>query len=381
MRMMMFDRIGGARHVAPLPGFTFPLLILPLLLSGCAGPAPFAAENPWKQIALTGPTMGTSYHIKAVIPSDREIDQASLQSSIDSELARFNKIFSTYDPESEISRFNAHRSTEPFAVSNETVVVARESRVLFDQSEGAFDPTVGPLVDLWGFGPRGGRTEPPTSAEIEEAKARVGYDRIVINENSLVKTDPSIEVNYSAIAKGYGVDLIAGVLDEGGFTDYMVEIGGEIVVRGKNLQRRPWSIGIDSPDQSHGGPRTLVETMGLSDYAVATSGDYRNAFEWEGVLYSHLIDPQTGWPIPESVKSVTVIAPTCMLADGAATAIAAMGAEKGLAWAESREDLEVLVFVGNHEKGYQRMETSGMERYFQKKRDERSVPQAVGGNE
>lgn len=377
---MMFDRIGGARFVAPLLGFVFPLL-LPLLLSGCGGPPPSAAENPWKQIALTGPTMGTSYHIKAVVSSDREIDATALQVSIDSELARFNKIFSTYDPESEISRFNAHRSTEPFAVSNETVVVARESRVLFDQSEGAFDPTVGPLVDLWGFGPKGGRTEPPTSAEIEEAKARVGYDRIVINDNSLVKSDPLIEVNYSAIAKGYGVDLIAGVLDGAGFTDYMVEIGGEIVVRGKNLQRRPWTIGIDSPDQRSEGPRTLVETMALTDCAVATSGDYRNAFEWEGVLYSHLIDPHTGWPIPESVKSVTVIAPNCMLADGAATAIAAMGAEKGLAWAGSRKDLEVLVFVGNHEKGFERMETSGMKRFFLDKTGGEAVPSAVGGNE
>jgi len=337
--------------------------LLLLFLPGCANNPGPSAETDWKQISLSGATMGTSYHVKVVVPSTENSDSEAIKQEIDSDLADFNKLLSTYDPDSELSRFNQHRATDPFPVSPQTLKVVRAAYEIYNQSGGVFDPSVSPLIDLWGFGSQGSKLEPPSAEAIEEATSAIGMNRLVIAEDSLSKEIPDLQLNLSAIAKGYGVDVIANVLFDEGFEDLMVEIGGEVVVRGKNLKRQPWTIGVDSPNQS-ADQRNLIETLSLDNCAVATSGDYRNAFEYNGRLYSHIIDPRTGWPIPESVKSVTVIAPTCMVADGAATAIMAMGAEKGLKWAEERKDLEALVFVKDDEKEFERLQTSGMENYL-----------------
>jgi len=366
----MLPAKSGARVSAPLSGLSSfltthaPLLVLFFL--GCGQPNASIENHEWKQIELSGQTMGTTYHVKIVVPKESEIpDQATLKRKIDQDLEAFGKLLSTWDPESELSKFNEHVSTDPFPISPETIEIVETSMELYRESEGAFDPTVGPLIELWGFGRGDPRTAPPSEAEIAEASAKVGMDRLTVGEGTLTKSRPDLQLNLSAIAKGYGVDVIAQVLLREGYSDLMVEIGGEVVVRGANLKRNPWTIGVDSPVQVP-GKRELIEVLSLDDCAVATSGDYRNSFEYDGVVYSHILDPKTGWPIPESVKSVTVIAPTCMLADGAATAIMAMGAEKGLGWAQRREDLEALIFVKDAEKGFSRLQTSGMETYLLK---------------
>ncbi len=359
----------GARVTAPLSSsFSFPLASVLLFSScffACSKAPPPSTPDEWKQVALSGETMGTTYHVKIVVPESETPDPQTLKKEIDQDLEAFNQLLSTWDPDSEISKFNLHDSSDPFPVSPATLEILKTSFELFEQSEGAFDPTVGPLIELWGFGKEERGIEPPPADAIAAATSSIGMDHLEVRDGSLTKALPHLQLNLSAIAKGYGVDVIARVLEERGYEDLMVEIGGEVVVRGKNLKRSAWTIGVDSPWQTP-GKRELIEVLALDECAAATSGDYRNAFEYDGILYSHIIDPKTGWPVPESVKSVTVIASSCMLADGAATTIMAMGAEKGLDWAEQRKDLEALIFVRDDGIGVTRYQTSGMEKFLQK---------------
>jgi thiamine biosynthesis lipoprotein len=308
--------------------------------------------------------MGTIYTIKVVTENELPEPVEDLKSAIDAELLRINKLMSTWDPESELSRFNAHPSSQPFPVSGETLQVVKAAKDLFVSTQGLYDPTVGPLVDLWGFGPKPRRTEPPTVAEIEAATSIVGMDWLLIDESSgtLSKSIPELHLDLSSIAKGYGVDAVCKVLGDRGYQNFMVEIGGEIAVWGLNRNGEPWSLGIDSPNQTP-DKRELIHTLSLTDAAVATSGDYRNKFEFEGVQYTHVLNPKTGWPVPESVKSVTVIAPSCMRADGAATAIMVLGATEGHKWARNQPDLEALILYLGAEGGVQEVQTTGMREY------------------
>ena len=309
--------------------------------------------------------MGTIYTIKVVTENELPEPVEDLKSAIDAELLRINKLMSTWDPESELSRFNAHPSSQPFPVSGETLQVVKAAKDLFVSTQGLYDPTVGPLVDLWGFGPKPRRTEPPTVAEIEAATSIVGMDWLLIDESSgtLSKSIPELHLDLSSIAKGYGVDAVCKVLGDRGYQNFMVEIGGEIAVWGLNRNGEPWSLGIDSPNQTP-DKRELIHTLSLTDAAVATSGDYRNKFEFEGVQYTHVLNPKTGWPFPESVKSVTVIAPSCMRADGAATAIMVLGATEGHKWAQNQPDLEALILFFGAEGGVQEIQTTGMREYL-----------------
>lgn len=309
--------------------------------------------------------MGTTYHIKVVTEGKIPEPQKDLNASIEDELLRINKLMSTWDPESELSRFNAHNATTPFPVSDETLRVVEAARDLFLTTSGLYDPTVGPLVDLWGFGPKPRRTEPPSAAEIEAATSSIGMDRLLTDEASgaLSKTIPELHLDLSSIAKGYGVDAVTNLLELRGYKDFMVEIGGEIAVRGLNQKREPWSLGIDSPNQTS-ERRELIHTLSLTDAAVATSGDYRNRFEFEGVQYTHVLNPKTGWPVPESVKSVTVIAPSCTRADGAATAIMVLGATQGLEWAANEPDLEALIIYLGSEGALAELRTNGFAEYL-----------------
>ena len=312
---------------------------------------------------LRGATMGTSYSVKAVYPIEPPVAQEDLKSEIDRELGRINQLMSTYDPESELSRFNVWSSTVPFEVSPDTLEVIRAARDLYESTGGLFDPTVGPLVDLWGFGPEKRRTAPPSREEIEAGRVLVGMNRLTEGPgNAIAKEVPGLHLDLSAIAKGYGSDKVSELLLRKGFADHMVEIGGEIVVRGLNRNRKPWSLGIDSPDQPP-GRRELIHMLALTNAALATSGNYRNFFEHEGVHYTHVIDPRTGYPVPDTVRSVTVIAPSCMRADGAATAVMVMGATRGLEWAERKGDLEALILARDSDGGTQELRTAGMSGY------------------
>ncbi len=304
--------------------------------------------------------MGTTYTVKVVHRAFTSHATDELKVAIDSELDRVNKLMSTYDRDSEISKFNLHSSTEPFSVSQDTMDVVRAARDLYMSTQGLFDPTVGPLVDLWGFGTKNRRIEPPPDSEIEDCLAAVGMDHLVAGPGAVLsKQVPELHLDLSAIAPGYGVDRVSALLEGKGYGDLMVEIGGEIVVRGLNFQRNPWRLGVDSPIQTP-GRRNLVRILQLTDTGLATSGNYRNFFEYQGVRYTHVLNPTTGRPVPDSVQSVTIVAPTCMRADGAATAAMVLGATRGLDWVKQQADIEALMYIRSASGEVTELLTDGM---------------------
>jgi FAD:protein FMN transferase len=282
---------------------------------------------------IHGETMGTWYSIRWV-PVDAD-DPEAAQQAVDARLDEVNALMSTYDPDSELSRFNASMTTDWFDVSAETALVVRRALEVSELSGGAFDATVGPLVRLWSFG-SGERTyEPPSDEKLAAALETVGFDRIEVRMDppAIRKARPDVELDLSGIAKGYGVDEVARLLSERGIVNMFVEIGGEIVVRGKQ-ERRPWRAGIERPETLQ---HRLHATIELTDEALATSGNYRNFFEKDGVRYSHTIDPQTGRPVTHSLAAVSVIADDCMTADALATALLVLGPDAGPQLADEQQ--------------------------------------------
>ena len=279
-----------------------------------------------------GATMGTTYAVRTVtvdIWEQARRDQvgALIQATLD----EVESNMSHYDPSSELSRFNQTRATEPFQVSSATFDVVRHARELSEITGGALDVTVGPLVTAWGFGPVEPDRLPPDPGRLSRLRAQVGYAKLELDAGSstLRKTDPALECDLSAVAKGYGVDRVATALTAAGVTRFMVEVGGEIVAAGLNQLDRPWRIGIERPT-AEGGIERVVP---LRDRAMATSGDYHNTREIEGRLFSHTIDPRTGRPVEHRLASVSVIADRCVVADGLATALAVLGPDDGYALA------------------------------------------------
>lgn len=302
------------------------LIALPLvaLLQAC-GPA----DAP--QLEISGNTMGTSYSIKIIGAEQLDLDQLKLD--LDRRLDGINTIMSTYDPNSMLSRFNQHEGTDWYSVPYTLALVIKTARRISLDSGGAFDITVGPLVDLWGFGPDGPRTSEPPADEWQSARELVGFKKLEVTGDpaALRKSVPGLRADLSAIAKGFGVDQMAALLESRGIERYLVEIGGEVRVRGLNAKNKPWRLGIEKPDAAG---RQVQQAVDLKLGALATSGDYRNFFESGGQRYSHTIDPDTGRPVAHSLASATVFASDCMTADGWATALMALGPEKGRALAE-----------------------------------------------
>ncbi|MCZ6502833.1 MAG: FAD:protein FMN transferase [Gammaproteobacteria bacterium] len=305
----------------------FFLLLLPIL---------FACERE-SLFVISGPTMGTSYTVKIV---GEDLDRGKLRSQIEVELQRINGLMSTFDENSELSKFNRFPVSSPFTVSAAILEVLMLSSEIFDHSGGAFDVTVGPLVNLWGFGPEPSRDTVPGDEEIEAAKQRTGFALLQIQDGRLLKKR-NIYVDLSAIAKGYAVDQLALILQKEDVTNYLIEIGGELKASGRNDQGNPWTIAVEVPDNLN---RSVFRTLELRNISMATSGDYRNYFEVDGERYSHTIDPRTGRPITHNVASVTVLDPSAAIADGYATAINVLGVEEGLNLAQA-QNLAVLVII------------------------------------
>lgn len=285
------------------------------------------ACNP-QQSSINGQTMGTYYSIKYVGNSNLP-DEKTLQKEVDKLLEQVNDQMSTYRPNSELSRFNSSREVnQPFPVSAATVKVINEAIRIHQLSEGTLDITVGPLVNLWGFGPENRPDEVPSDSELEKRKAWVGMDKFSVEGNRLIKHVPELYLDLSAIAKGYGVDVIAEYLTSLGINNYMVDIGGEVRTKGQNDREQPWRIAIEKPIA--GIEQKVQVIVEPGDMAMATSGDYRNYFEVNGVRYSHTIDPRTGRPISNNIVSITVMAPSCMTADGLSTALGVLGEEQAI---------------------------------------------------
>jgi len=284
-----------------------------------------AAEHPH---AFMGATMGTTYSVKYFGAKQNKLD-ALVKTRLDD----LNAALSTYREDSEVSRFNAQQSTDWFPVSADTLSIVKAAGLISRQSNGAFDITVGPLVELWGFG-AGGRTgEPPATTAINALLKHTGFELIEWRESpsAIRKLRPMVAIDLSAIAKGYAVDSVAQLLDRKGITAYLVEVGGEIRSRGMKAGGKPWQVAIEQPqDYSATGNRTVESVLPLTDMAIATSGDYRNYFDYQGQRYSHSINPQTGWPVKTAVGSVSVITDSAMLADGWATALLVLGSEEAI---------------------------------------------------
>ncbi len=299
-----------------------------------------AAAEP---LRLFGRTMGTHYVVTIDSPSVEDAGEA-LQERIEARLVEINRQMSTWDSTSEISRFNHSRSTEWFNVSAEFVVVVAEAKRIFEYTDGAFDPTLSPLIDLWGFGDDRKKTV-PAAAAIEAARRSIGMQHVDLREEppALRKSLAALQLNLSAIAKGYAVDAIAALLVEQKITSFMIDIGGENCGGQPKANGDPWRAGIESPLNAPvpGQELPFSRIVELNESSVATSGDYRNFFEIDDVHYSHAIDPTTGWPVQEPPAAVSVVHPSCMSADAWATALMVLGSGKGLPLAREQE-LSVL---------------------------------------
>lgn len=289
-------------------------------------------------LRFSGETMGTTYHV-TVIAAAGALDAGELELGIVQTLEAVNASMSNWDPQSEVSRFNSSAANEPVPLSKDFATVIALSNDIHDASSARFDVTLGPLIELWGFGTRTPEDAVPPAAEINAALDLVGQrDVLSLDGTTLTKTAEGVSVNLSAIAKGFGVDAVARMLTEAGATRYLVEIGGDLITRGLNAEDQPWAIGIERPDAAD---RVVELVVPISGYGLATSGDYRNYFEVSGARYSHILDPTTGRPVTHNTASVTVLAPNTTLADGWATALLVIGAETGLPLAEA-EGLAVL---------------------------------------
>ena len=281
-----------------------------------------------EQIKISGSTMGTYYSV--IIDGPEEASAEAIRSKIESTLEDVNRQMSTWDPQSEISLFNEQQSTDWVAVSAEFAGVVQEAKRVHRMTEGAFEPTLAPLIDLWGFGDHRPKS-PPTQKAIDEARVHVGLDQIEVRiaPPALKKSDPLLQLNLSAIAKGHGVDRVSEVLAENGWDAHVVDIGGENRAGKAKADGSGWRLGIESPS---GG---LLEILEVTETCIATSGDYRNFFEIDGVRYSHAIDPRTGRPVRNPPASVSVLHPSCMTADALATALMVMGVADGIAMADA----------------------------------------------
>ncbi|MCS3458092.1 thiamine biosynthesis lipoprotein [Aeromonas sp. BIGb0445] len=284
---------------------------------------------------ITGSTMGTYYSIK--VADDAILDKAKFQADIDQLLELVNDQMSTYRPESELSRFNQARNATPVVVSRDTARVVTESLHLGRETRGALDVTVGPLVNLWGFGPDAKPTKVPSDELISQTRQKTGLGNLHVitsaDADTLQKDIPDLYVDLSSIAKGFGVDKVAEYLEAKGSRNYLVEIGGELRINGVNGKGHPWRVAIEKPTVNLGSVQEVIQ---VGDNGVATSGDYRNYYELDGQRFSHTIDPATGKPIHHRLVSVTVVHPSCMTADGLATALTVMGPEKGMAYATEK---------------------------------------------
>ena len=282
--------------------------------------------------------MGTAYSVRIVVPPDEpdlaldgDLTMEGLSEQIAARLDELEDHFSTYRPDSEISRFNAYPGQEWFAVSPVFIDVFRQAMSVNELSGGAFDPTVGPLVDLWGFGAGGDAGRIPQQEELQQLLPSTGFTHLQLREMpaAVRRLRPGVQLDFSAIAKGYAVDEVWELLAQAGLSDFLVEIGGEVRTRGLRADGRDWSIGIENPDRSG-----VAEAVRLRDAAIATSGDYRNYFQYQGRRYSHLLDPRTGWPVAHDLTAVSVISDTAAMADALATALLVLGPADGLELAE-----------------------------------------------
>lgn len=297
-----------------------------------------------QEVVFTGKTMGTSYHVKVITAWFNT--PRLLAEKIETRLAEINQSMSVFRKDSEISRFNRLRAVEEkFAISEDFHRVMVTAAQLHEWTNQAWDGTLMPLVNLWGFGYKGSRDTLPDPETIRTVQKNVGFHHIIIGPGRfLTKTRANVTLDLGSIAKGYGVDQVSQLLREKGYSNFLVEIGGEVFAAGVRKDRKPWRVGINRPEKD-APPTQVYRALALNEQALATSGDYRNFFEIDGVRYSHVIDPRTGNPVTNGVVSASILADNCTLADGLATAIMVMGHQSGLTLVNRLPKVESVIVV------------------------------------
>ena len=313
------------------------LCLLVVILCACE-------QHPEHQqsIILTGSTMGTTYTVK-IVSSESILDRSDISAEINHRLDNVNQQMSTYIETSDLSLFNQSDTKEWVEIPVELYTVIEEALRINGLSDNAFDISIGPVVNLWGFGPEEKPGTVPDHTAINQALDKVGsqYIHLRTNPYSIRKDKPDLTIDLSAIAKGFAVDIIADYLDKLAINNYMVEIGGEIKAKGFSSDNKSWHIGIEKPLSDQ---RTVQSIVALDDTGMATSGDYRNYFEENGIRYSHTINPGTGKPITHKLASVTVLHPSTMTADAMATALLVLGPKQGFELA-LKENLAALLII------------------------------------
>jgi FAD:protein FMN transferase len=303
---------------------------------------------------FSGPTMGTTWSVK-IVQGEQPLspaDSLAVDRRIRDDLARINLLMSTWDPDSELSRFNRFRGAEPFPVSPETFEVFRWSIEMAALTEGALDVTVAPLVEAWGFGAAPDPAPPPDPDTLARLREATGVHLLELDPAGgwVRKARPDVRVDFSSIAPGYAADRLARILsEEAGFGHFLVDVGGELVARGRNDQGQPWQVAVERPDRRG---RSIARIIPVTDTAIATSGDYRNYREVDGVRISHILDPRTARPVRHRLASVTVIDELAVRADALATALMVLGPDDGMALAE-RIGLAALLLVRTDDGGFE----------------------------
>ena len=302
--------------------------------------------------SITGRIFGTIYNI--TYQSDQD-----LQAGVDEELRRFDASLSPFNELSVISKINRNEDIEADTLFRN---VFNRSMKISGETDGAFDITIAPLANAWGFGFKKGNW--PNDAMIDSLLQLTDYRKVTLQDGKVIKEDPRIMISCSAIAKGYATDIIAQYLDKQGIHNYMVDIGGEQVLKGKNPRGEPWRIGISKPtDDSLAINQELQLVLQFSDVGIATSGNYRNYYYKDGKKYAHTIDPRTGYPVQHTLLSATVIAADCMTADALATAFMVMGLEESTAFANAHPEIGACFIYSDEQGEYQTYLTDNMKKY------------------
>ncbi len=316
------------------------------------------ADKPAK-IELSGLAMGTTYSV-VISPPAPSFDRQTLHGNIDAILNDINQQMSTYTEDSELMQINQAHTTSWLKISDSLVDILHIAGQISEITHGAFDVTIGPVVNLWGFGPEK-RTTTPTDARVEEERRHVGYKKIQLDrdKNAIKKSHPEVFIDLSAIAKGYAVDRIAEHLQGLGVEHFLVEIGGELRARGMGDKNRPWRIGIEKPMADRRSVRRIIK---LENMAMATSGDYRNFYEENGIRYSHTLSPLTGKPVSHGLVSVSVLHPSSAKADALATGLLVLGPERALALAVNNNI--AALFIEKTDNGYREKPTPQFARFF-----------------
>jgi thiamine biosynthesis lipoprotein len=334
--------------------FLFVVILLLVSLSACQPGAPAAT-----QLVFSGPMMGTQYRITVI--KGRDQNDLHLEKNILDSMNSVNQSMSNYLPESELSQFNQLPANQPQILSQGFAEVMSEALKLSELTNGAFDVTLGSAVDAWGFGPQGQIDRTPSSTEIEQLKQTIGYEKLVFDGRELSKTVIGVELNLSAIAKGYAVDSVAARLESLGFERYLINIGGELRASGKSIDNQTWRVGIEKP-HILGGVQEIVR---LDNTSIATSGDYRNYLVIDGQQFSHMIDSQTLTPILHKLALASVISERASTADALATGLMAMDESRAWKFAQDQGLAAYLIVRGELPGEYQVRITEKFRAYLQ----------------